>query len=55
MSIGRNGLETQAKVLIASVMRPYIPFTLEPRNFTLTLFQDYLRILNSNVYETMDF
>ena len=42
MPIGRNGLETQAKALIASVIRPYIPFTLEPRNFTLNLFQDFV-------------
>ena len=34
----RNGLETQAKVYATSVIR----FTLEPCNFTLNTFQDFV-------------
>ena len=34
----RNGLETQAKVYATSVIR----FTLEPCNFTLNAFQDFV-------------
>ena len=34
----RNGLETQAKVYATSVIR----FTLEPSNFTLNTFQDFV-------------
>ena len=38
----RNGLETQAKVYVTSVIR----FTLEPCNFTLNTFQDSVQARN---------
>ena len=38
----RNGLETQAKALMTSMIRPDIRFTLEPCNFTLNIFQDFV-------------
>ena len=53
----RNGLETQAKALMTSVIR-LIRFTLEPCNFNLNIFQDFvLTYLKKDdcFYKTIDF